>query len=365
MTSRLCTLLKGIPLLLVVVVLSPAQLVRANGNGLDSRSEQATNTPIININVTSSNIHIAQTSSTDTFDLSAQLTNQGHTPHRNGSAGSSASSGSTVYVGPVQVSPFRLPQAGDQAGPCVGDGWAFAGDGHCASFPKGSISDIPGRHNVTTTRVDAHAVAEYLARQLDAGIDLPNIVLQVNPTVGITNIPSWYWPGSYGGEPIVRTAHQELPWQETWTVTVHHEDPCPTDDNPDATCSYNTEEGRGPEWHMDTVDVTVELDPARFTWDFGDGTAPAVFTDVRGVGRAYTDPKTPSPVAHNYQWSSLKHIDEGGFPIKLTANWSAKGRITVNSDLGGGVNESLTLDSRVGEWEARYQVREVRSVITQ
>ena len=55
--------------------------------------------------------------------------NQGDTPHGKQSAGGLASSGSTVYIGPVQVSPFRLPQArfglsGTHAGDLVRAGTA-------------------------------------------------------------------------------------------------------------------------------------------------------------------------------------------------------------------------------------------------
>ena len=72
----------------------------------------------------------------------------------------------------------------------------------------------------------------------------------------------------------------------------------------------------------------------------------------------------PSPVVHNYEWSSLKQVDQGGFQITLTLSWSVSYLIVGNSDLGGGFVETGQLQDRVGEWSAPYQVREVRSVVT-
>jgi hypothetical protein len=67
---------------------------------------------------------------------------------------------------------------------------------------------------------------------------------------------------------------------------------------------------------------------------------------------------------HNYEWSTLKQVDQGGFQISLTLSWTVSYQIVGNSDLGGGFVETGELQDRVGEWTTRYQVREVRSVVT-
>jgi hypothetical protein len=209
-----------------------------------------------------------------------------------------------------------------------------------------------------------HWAARRLAQAGRAAVLLPNIVLRTNPTVGITNIPAWYWIENYAGQAIVQPLHQELPWTEEWTETVHHESDCGPDADPQTTCqTWDTEEQHSAP-HLDTIDVTDTLEPAKFAWGWGDGTQSGFFTGLEGLGRPYISPKVPSPVAHNYQWSSLKQIDQGGFQVTLTLSWSVSYRIVGNSDVGGGFVETGQLEDRVGEWEARYQVWEVRSVIT-
>jgi hypothetical protein len=214
-------------------------------------------------------------------------------------------------------------------------------------------------------RVDLHVEGHQLAQAARAEVILPNIILRANPTIGITNIPAWYWVdrGSYDGHLIVQPLHQDFPWELEWTETVHHENPCPTVEDPDKTCGSDSEEPHS-ETHLDTVDVTDALDPAQFVWGWGDGTQSGTFNGPDGLGRPYTSGKVPSPVVHNYEWSSLKQVDQGGFQITLTLSWSVSYLIVGNSDLGGGFVETGQLQDRVGEWSAPYQVREVRSVVT-
>ena len=125
------------------------------------------------------------------------------------------------------------------------------------------LHQFPGRHNVHAVgRVDLHVQGRELAQAARVAVVLPNIVLHTNPTVGITNIPAWYWVdrSSYDGHVIVQPLHQEFPWYLEWTETVHHQDPCPTAEDPDKTCGSDSEEPHS-ETHLDTVDVTDALDP--------------------------------------------------------------------------------------------------------
>jgi hypothetical protein len=60
----------------------------------------------------------------------------------------------------------------------------------------------------------------------------------------------------------------------------------------------------GLECHDVTNSITVEarVGPTKYEWMFGDGrkNSDQVFPNPIGLGRAYTDPHTPSPVAWSY-----------------------------------------------------------------
>jgi hypothetical protein len=75
-----------------------------------------------------------------------------------------------------------------------------------------------------------------------------------------------------------------------------------------------------------------------------------VFATNQGLGRAYTDPYTPSSIQHKFQLSSLKFYDAGGFPITLKITWAAEFRVN-----GGGWQG---LGSVTGTFASRHQVRE-------
>src|SRR5947209_6268345 len=82
--------------------------------------------------------------------------------------------------------------------------------------------------------------------------------------------------------------------------------------------------------------AVVRETPTLYDWDFGDGRTandghPSTFATNTGLGRAYTDPYSPSPVLHKYVLSSLKFVDQGGFPIVLKITWHAQFRVN-----GGG-----------------------------
>jgi hypothetical protein len=106
-----------------------------------------------------------------------------------------------------------------------------------------------------------------------------------------------------------------------------------------------------------TTSIAVDLreTPTRYTWDFGDNRTgqdrhPAQFSNATGLGRAYTDPYTASPVAHKYVQSSLKFFEAGGFPIVLRISWDTAFRVNGGDWQG--------LDPVIGTFQARHQVRE-------
>lgn len=177
-------------------------------------------------------------------------------------------------------------------------------------------------------RIDAWAVA----RQAVYDVPLPSLTLRANPDPGIVAVPSWFWVDGYGGQTLTHSK----------TVQASH-----------TACRLNNGEQECREVD-DSVTVTVELVPARYAWTFGDGTD-GDFGDDRGLGRPFSDPGSPSPVAHAYRASSVAYVPQGGYPISLTVTFSAA--FSVN----GGAREALP-DVRQ-TYTARHPVREVQPVV--
>jgi hypothetical protein len=89
-----------------------------------------------------------------------------------------------------------------------------------------------------------------------------------------------------------------------------------------------------------TIDLEVRLSDVR--WEFGDGTAV-----VGGLGRPFP---TPSDVAHTYERSGAQTV---------TAGFAYETRYRVNG------SEWTTLDSVPRRTERPYEVRQVRSALTE
>jgi hypothetical protein len=172
-----------------------------------------------------------------------------------------------------------------------------------------------------------------LALNVENQLGFPPIVLKANPDPGLAQLESWFWVVNYGGEVRTKTGTQS----ETHTE-------CRLNDG-NLECQPVT----------NSVSVDVRETPTLYAWDFGDGRTaqdghPATFTTSKGLGRAYTDPYTPSYVEHKYVLSSLKFFDAGGFPISLKITWDAEFRVN-----GGGWQE---LGPITGSFTSRHQVRE-------
>jgi hypothetical protein len=172
-----------------------------------------------------------------------------------------------------------------------------------------------------------------LALRLEQELAFPPIALKANPDPGIAQLESWFWVQGYQGE--VRTT--------SGTASETHTE-CRLNDGA-VECRPVT----------NSIIVDLQETPTQYVWDFGDGRTakdgnPASFTSPSGLGRAYTDPYTPSPVLHKYVESSLKVYEQSGFPITLHITWRAAFR--VNS--GGWQN----LGPVTGTFSSRHQVRE-------
>jgi len=173
-----------------------------------------------------------------------------------------------------------------------------------------------------------------VARSAESEAPLPRISLKVNPDPGRVALPSWFWLEGYNGGVI------------SWSKTEHASH---------TECRLN--EGV-PECQSvdDSVTVNLQATPRLYEWTFGDDVDNyARFDDAQGLGRAYTDPNTPSPVAHAYHMSSINYLQDGGYPLELRVTWAAA--FSVN----GGGSQGLPDVSQT--YAARYQVRQIQSIV--
>ncbi len=178
-------------------------------------------------------------------------------------------------------------------------------------------------------RLDPRALALNVQHELG----FPPIELKANPDPGLSQLESWLWATNYDGQVRTRSGTQS----ETHTECRLN--------NGILECAPVTT----------TITVDVRQTPTLYAWDFGDGRTgqdghPAAFATSNGLGRAYTDPYTPSYVQHKYVLSSLRFFDAGGYPITLRITWSAAFRVN------GGAWQDL--GPVTGTFESRHQVRE-------
>jgi hypothetical protein len=172
-----------------------------------------------------------------------------------------------------------------------------------------------------------------LALNVENQLGFPPIVLKANPDPGLAQLESWFWAANYDGAVRTRSGTQS----ETHTQCRLN--------NGNLECVPVT----------NTVTVDVRERPTLYAWDFGDARTaqdghPATFTTSTGLGRAYMDPYSPSPVLHKYVLSSLKFFDAGGYPIALRITWDADFRVN------GGPWQDL--GPVTGTFSSRHQVRE-------
>jgi len=171
------------------------------------------------------------------------------------------------------------------------------GNVQLASAPSGNVAGAASAPIV----VDPRAVAMDTLQH----IPLPNALIRMNPSLGLVAMPGWFWAEGYNGEPFGGSA------------TVG---------------SYT---------------VAVQVEPASFTWDFGDGSTLV----SHSLGRPYP---AESDVQHTYQYSSLHY--PSGFPIRLSIQFAAS--YSVN----GGPAEPLSAMERT--YTASYRVQELQSILT-
>ena len=236
----------------------------------------------------------------------------------------------------------------------------------------------PEAINVVSTEVNITWLVNQAAQAALHDTPLPDIAIQANPAKGLSQMDSWFWidRSSYGGQAFTYAVSIPSPWTLTWDTIVHHHDavngPCSEDPSQQCAAGFNDwdETVSHREDHLDIVDLTLTFTPAQYVWDFGDdNNGPArpeghtVFLDGAGLGLPYTDAFHASSVVHRYHESSRKVFDQGGFPVHLEVHWGAVGTVRATRDGAVVQNDTLSVGSRVGEYEARYQVRESQPIV--
>jgi hypothetical protein len=228
------------------------------------------------------------------------------------------------------------------------------------------VPGVPGRLNVHSTRVDRVLVAQRAVDNLWRNAPLPDIKLGINPDPGLVGMWHWFWVNNYRGEPLAFPLHSDLPWtlywqERVWTTSMQCDDAtCLT--RHAVTTSHLEDHSAN---YVDAIDVSVTLTPVEFVWDFGDGSKgskPPPYNPVTGLGRAYTDAYTESPVKWFYEFDSRNVV--GGFPVTLRGRWTGTYNISSTSTFDGPYSESGSLGgNRQGTWQARHVVCQVQTLL--
>lgn len=162
------------------------------------------------------------------------------------------------------------------------------------------------------------AVAE--ATKLCATLALPQAEIRVNPTLGLVNLPSWFWLAGYTGQTL------------------------------------SASETTAPPYEIVTIEVRAL--PTRVTWAYGDGSPPVSHGDAAGpldsewFGQPYP---RESEVAHTYAFSSLNYPD--GFPVVATVEWATEYRVN-----GGAYQRLGVVLTR--NYSGAHRVQEVQPLLT-
>jgi len=184
-------------------------------------------------------------------------------------------------------------------------GWTFV-----QNTPPASTTDWRPAGPTTIVNL-SEAVANLKQR-----VPFPSVRLRTNPTQGVVALPSWYWVEGWDGAAL-RDSGTAQTVQRVCRQII------------DAITGVSSQECND---RIGSVSLDLRAVPSKYVWDFGDG-AGVTFKTKDGLGRAYSDPQTPSLVAHSYEVSSLGLPD--GFPITLDITFA-----TAYSIDGGGWNDS-------------------------
>ena len=233
---------------------------------------------------------------------------------------------------------------------CRRDDYAF--------LPPRALAGLP----CDTTSSGESTDPRQIARAMFDQMDMPSLRLGMNPQLGMVAVPTWFWVEGYDGDVIPLTDNLVLTHEECHRVA-----------NRDANGLLQLDANGTPLTHeecrtlSDTMTVEVRVWSRTFAWSFGDdnGTTiscPDATACPAGVGQPYTDPRSPSPIAHAYRWSSLgANGVADAYTIGLRITFGAQYRFSTN---GGSLNGWQGLGDRDLSWTATHKVQEAQAVLT-
>ena len=167
-------------------------------------------------------------------------------------------------------------------------------------------------------------------------VPLPPITIHVNPVRGIVHVPDWFWAAGYDGSPVSMTRDYSLHWSLPGSPIV----------DPGTGQVIGQNPGRSGDYH---ITVTVTYQPARYRWDFGDGTV----VDTSSLGQAFP---TSSDVQHSYNLSSLL-LPGQMYTYRLIVDWQGAWRVTGDATGTGAVEPRLSIASAQQEMREVAQLR--------
>jgi hypothetical protein len=233
---------------------------------------------------------------------------------------------------------------------CRRDDYAFLPPGANGGLPCGTVR--------RSASVDPGAIAA----ELLGSLSLPSLRLDMNPRLGLVAVPTWFWVEGYGGEVIPLSMSLEVPHEEC-TLSIDR------DARGDVILDGAGEPQITPQCTTtsEAIGVEVRAWPSSYRWDFGDHVGqtvrcPGLGACTDGLGRAYTDPRTPSPIQHAYELSSLgQQGDSDAYGVQLAITFSAEYRFTRN---GAVVQDWASLPDRQLSWSTNHRVQEAQAVLT-
>jgi len=233
---------------------------------------------------------------------------------------------------------------------CRRDDYAF--------LPPQSVGGLPCDQPTRGNARDPRTVAEAMWDQLP----LPVLRLGMNPQPGLVAVPTWFWADGYDGDLLPLADTLLLP-NEVCRQTVDRD--ARGDVVLDGLGHPSTHRECQTVW--DSLSVEVVAWPDTYVWDFGDRqTTPiacqAVAACPGGLGRPYTDPRSPSPIAHAYTWTSLGQSGPlDAYTVTLSIHFLAHYRFSLN---GQSLSGWQPLRPRELAVSASHQVREAQAVLT-
>lgn len=147
------------------------------------------------------------------------------------------------------------------------------------------------------------------APRVAASVQTPLVQVQMNPALGMVNVPTWFWAAGYQG--------QDLFASRSW----------------------------GPPYVPTTIEVRYIV--SRYIWNFGDGRQ----VEGKSLGRPYP---AESDIRNAYRWTSRGEAG-GVFHPTLTIEWSVEYRVN------GGAPQALAPFQR--RYEAIHPVQQLQPVI--